>query len=379
MALIEDAGHTEIDPDTPTPLLVLASCPVDNRPDGAPRLSGQLRIRIRAGSRAHEAYGASRADESFSCNYELNPEYRPALERSGLIVSGVSQDGGARIVELPPHWYLATGFLPQLSSEPGKPHPLIVAYLRAALALKKLKTKGAERPETLENRWDILYRDYPEVYDEFASVEERGKRWIDEARKIVSFKGKTVADIGSGSGKSTFELAEYAREVIGIEPQDEMMALAIKNMKETGLENVVFKKGWAASVPLEDKSVDMTVSATGFIFFDAASAQRFISEAKRITRPGGHVLVAGIAPRWVLGGELSPFLLGMKKRNDMGDLLMRRLGFAHRDHYSILDFGSVDNAVKVFGFIFGKKAIAYLRKHQKSTVKYKWRIYYKQL
>ena len=26
------------------------------------------------------------------------------------------------------------------------------------------------RPESIENRWDILYREYPEVYDEFASV-----------------------------------------------------------------------------------------------------------------------------------------------------------------------------------------------------------------
>ena len=73
-------------------------------------------------------------------------------------------------------------------------------------------------------------------------MEDRGKRWIDEARKIVSFDGKTVADIGSGSGKSTFQLAKYAKQVIGIEPQGEMMAVAIKNLKETGLKNVVVQK-----------------------------------------------------------------------------------------------------------------------------------------
>jgi CTP synthase len=151
VARIEDAGHTEIDPHTPTPLLILASCPVDNRPNGSPRLSGGLRIRIKPGTRAFEAYGTRSIRESFSCNYELNPEYRPALERSGLIVSGVSPDGGARIVELPSHWFVATGFLPQLGSEPGKPHPLITAYLRAALASKMRKAKGSELPETAEN------------------------------------------------------------------------------------------------------------------------------------------------------------------------------------------------------------------------------------
>lgn len=203
MALIEDAGHTETDPDTPTPLITLASCPVDSRPDGAPRLWGKLRIRIKRGSRAFEAYGVTRAEESFGCNYELNPDYRDALERSGLIVSGVSSDGGARIIELPPYWFVGTGFLPQLNSAPGKPHPLIVSYLKAALALKNLKalkSQGAPRPDTVENRWDILYRDYPEVYDEFASV-PYGKSWLVGARRITGFRGKVVADIGSGTGK----------------------------------------------------------------------------------------------------------------------------------------------------------------------------------
>jgi CTP synthase (UTP-ammonia lyase) len=91
---------------------------------------------------AFDAYGVSRCEETFSCNYELNPEYSTVLERSGLVVSGVSSDGGARIIEVPPHWFVGTGFLPQLSSEPGKPHPLIVAYLKAAVVLK---TKRAQR------------------------------------------------------------------------------------------------------------------------------------------------------------------------------------------------------------------------------------------
>jgi ubiquinone/menaquinone biosynthesis C-methylase UbiE len=379
VALIEDAGHTEIDPETKTPLLVLASCPVDNRPNGDPRLSGKLWIRIKPGTQAFEAYGRRKTEENFSCNYELNPEYRPILERSGLIVSGTSYDGGARIVELPPHWFVGTGFLPQLSSEPGKPHPLIVTYLKAALALKKLKNHGSERPKTLENRWDILYRDYPEVYDEFASIEQQGKRWIDLARQIVSFKGKTVADIGSGSGKSTFELAEYTNSVIGIEPEDAMRELAEKNRVKSEYQNVIFKKGWAANIPLEDKSVDMTVSATGFVFFDAESARKFMSEVERITKPGGHILLVGIAPKWVLGGELTPLLLGKQKKDDMFDLLMSKFGFAHKDYYSISDFGSVDRAINIFGFIFGLKVINYLQKYQKSTIKWKMRIYYKQV
>jgi CTP synthase len=130
---LKDAGHTEEDPNTTTPLLVLVACPVDSRPPGAPRLWGGLKINISPGSLALSVYQSSMIEETFACNYELNPVYRGALEKSGLKVSGISEDGGARIVELPEHrFFIATGFVPQLSSEEDRPHPLIVAYLETA-------------------------------------------------------------------------------------------------------------------------------------------------------------------------------------------------------------------------------------------------------
>jgi CTP synthase (UTP-ammonia lyase) len=52
-----------------------------------------------------------------------------------LKITGTDVKGDARIVELTNHpFYVATLFLPQISSKPERPHPLIVAYLRAALA-----------------------------------------------------------------------------------------------------------------------------------------------------------------------------------------------------------------------------------------------------
>ena len=134
MAGLKNAGHTEEDPDTAVPLLVLAACPIDSRPQGAPRLSGMLKIGVRRGSLAYRAYGRLKAEEAFACNYELNSAYRPALVKAGLKVTGVGEDGGTRIVELPDHsFYVGTGFLPQLSSTAARPHPLIVAFLRAAV------------------------------------------------------------------------------------------------------------------------------------------------------------------------------------------------------------------------------------------------------
>jgi len=117
---------------------VLVSCPVDNRPEGRPRLWGKLKIKVSPDSLAFRIYRQSEVEEAFNCNYELNPTFREKLEVTGLRVSGVSEDGGARIIELPNHrFFLATGFVPQFTSEETRPHPLIIAYLKAALSYRK--------------------------------------------------------------------------------------------------------------------------------------------------------------------------------------------------------------------------------------------------
>jgi len=90
-------------------------------------------IQIVPGTRAHRAYGVEWSVEQFRCSYGLSPRYQAAFEGSPLQVSGTDESGEVRIVELPTHrFFVATLFLPQLTSSAEKPHPLIVAYLRAA-------------------------------------------------------------------------------------------------------------------------------------------------------------------------------------------------------------------------------------------------------
>ena len=55
------------------------------------------------------------------------------------------------------------------------------------------------------------------------------------------------------------------------------------------------------------------------------------------------------------------------------------LGFKHRDFYTFQEFDSLDHIISTYGFIFGKKAIEYLRVHNKTTIKWKSRIYSKKI
>jgi len=92
------------------------------------------------GSQAHRIYGKDEATEVFACNYGLNEAFEDQIESKELRVSGNDEDGTVRMVELPEHpFFISTLFVPQVVSQAGKPHPLIVAYLEAASRFRTLR------------------------------------------------------------------------------------------------------------------------------------------------------------------------------------------------------------------------------------------------
>ena len=94
-------------------------------------------ITLTPGSLARQAYGQDHVVEQFRCSYGLNPAYRDRLDDGELKVVGVDSDGEVRVVELSAHrFFVATLFVPQLSSAPDAPHPLIAAYLGSVRAFR---------------------------------------------------------------------------------------------------------------------------------------------------------------------------------------------------------------------------------------------------
>ena len=129
---IPDAEHEETAPQAPTLFINRMAC----------SLVGQTQmLRLRPGTRVHEAYGTDEAVEQFRCSFGLNPAYRKTLEGEPLEVAGVDGEGEVCVVELTNHrFFVATLFVPQLSSRPEASHPLITAFLRAARAQRSPET-----------------------------------------------------------------------------------------------------------------------------------------------------------------------------------------------------------------------------------------------
>lgn len=91
-------------------------------------------IRVHHGSLAFRAYGSERVAERYACGYGFNEQCRKTLESGDLRVTGTNDDQDARFVELTgPPFFLATLFLPQLSSTERTPHPLITAFIQSTL------------------------------------------------------------------------------------------------------------------------------------------------------------------------------------------------------------------------------------------------------
>jgi CTP synthase (UTP-ammonia lyase) len=92
-----------------------------------------MEVILKPGSKAAVACRAERSTEAYYCNFGLNPAYQEQLEHAGLEITGRDESGEARILELASHpFYMGTLFVPQARSEPGKPHPLILEFCRAA-------------------------------------------------------------------------------------------------------------------------------------------------------------------------------------------------------------------------------------------------------
>jgi CTP synthase len=85
-------------------------------------------------------YGTREVSERHRHRYEVNVHYREALEKGGLLFTGMSPDGTLpEIVERPDHpWFVGVQFHPELKSKPFEPHPLFASFVEAAVKQSRL-------------------------------------------------------------------------------------------------------------------------------------------------------------------------------------------------------------------------------------------------
>jgi CTP synthase len=135
VAGMDGANSTEMDPETPFPVIdLLPEQKAVEDLGGTMRLGAQA-VELAEDTRARELYDDDTVHERHRHRYEVNNLYRPKLEELGLVVSGTFQEGRlVEIVELPDHpWFVASQFHPEFKSRPTRPAPLFREFVGAAL------------------------------------------------------------------------------------------------------------------------------------------------------------------------------------------------------------------------------------------------------
>ena len=142
------ANSTEIDPETPHPVIDLMPGQHGVEMGGTMRL-GLWPCRLEPGTRAGAAYGESTVFERHRHRFEVNNDYRARLADAGLIVSGASPDGTlAEIMELRDHpFFVGVQFHPEFRSRPTRPHPLFDEFVRV---VKDSLPEGTQRELPLD-------------------------------------------------------------------------------------------------------------------------------------------------------------------------------------------------------------------------------------
>ena len=133
------AYSSELDPNTPYPIINLLPDQENVVEMGGTLRLGSYPCTLTEGSQAHKEYGEINITERHRHRYEFNNFYRERLTNKGLVLSGVSPDGRlVEIVELPEHpWFVAGQFHPEFKSRPEKSHPLFAGFIKASLENKR--------------------------------------------------------------------------------------------------------------------------------------------------------------------------------------------------------------------------------------------------
>jgi len=132
----KDASSTEMNPETPNPVIDMMEEQKTVVNKGGTMRLGAYPCDIKKGTKAAAAYGKTHISERHRHRYEFNNKYLKEYENAGLVPSGINPENGlVEIVELKNHpYFVGAQFHPELKSTVANPHPLFINFVAASLA-----------------------------------------------------------------------------------------------------------------------------------------------------------------------------------------------------------------------------------------------------
>ncbi|WP_017733632.1 CTP synthase [Nafulsella turpanensis] len=135
---LEGANSTEMDANTPHPVIALMEDQKNLEMMGGTMRLGSYPCELKKGSKAANAYGKNKIKERHRHRYEFNNKYLKDFEKAGMVPVGINPETGlVEVVELKDHpWYIGAQYHPELKSRVLEPHPLFLRFIKAAIDFK---------------------------------------------------------------------------------------------------------------------------------------------------------------------------------------------------------------------------------------------------
>jgi CTP synthase len=136
---LEGANSTEMVENTPHPVIDLMEAQKSVTHKGGTMRLGSWDCHLEDGSIVADVYGTKDIEERHRHRYEFNNDYREQIEAAGMKATGTNPETGlVEIVEIPDHpWFVGVQYHPEYKSTVSNPHPLFVAFVKAALKYSK--------------------------------------------------------------------------------------------------------------------------------------------------------------------------------------------------------------------------------------------------
>ncbi len=139
---LKEAHSTEMDANTPNPVINMMEEQKKIKMMGGTMRLGAYPCEIKAGSLAHQIYGSTAITERHRHRFEFNNDYLEQYEASGMLASGKNNETGlVEIIEIPNHpFFIGVQYHPELKSTVESPAPLFVGFIDAAKKYNEQKS-----------------------------------------------------------------------------------------------------------------------------------------------------------------------------------------------------------------------------------------------
>jgi SAM-dependent methyltransferase len=145
--------------------------------------------------------------------------------------------------------------------------------------------------------WPLVYWNDPGDYEELISGEHLHPRLLE----AIDLDGRTVCDIGAGTGRFSLAAAPRANRIIAVDAVPQLLRRLEAKATAAGINKIETRRGRFTSLPLPDRSVDIAVACSSFTTGGPHGGDTAINEAQRVVRRGGDVVVIWPQdPQWFL-------------------------------------------------------------------------------